>query len=309
LETSESKITGYFAKMSNLNPIDFPIGIGDDMAQMCFGGLDTALITTDMLLDGTHFDLSIHTLEQVGYKSMAESLSDCAAMATIPFAAVVAVALPKGFGSDQLKEIHKGLLKSGDMFGCKLIGGDITTWGDQRAKLAVNVTVLSKPAATPPIRRSTAKAGDIVCVTGTLGGSIQGKHISFIPRVKEALEIARIASPTAMMDISDGLSTDLTHLTRLSNVGAIIDEALIPISEAAANTRFPLMAALNDGEDFELLFTLSEENFHKLCDNWRMDTPVTSIGRITGKKVLIRYNDGSLKDLLPRGYDHLRNEL
>ncbi len=295
--------------MSNLDPADFPIGIGDDMAQMRFGGLDSALITTDMLLDGTHFDLSVHTLEQVGYKSMAESLSDCAAMATIPFAAVVAVALPKGFAPERLKELHKGLLKSGDMFGCKLIGGDITTWSDPNARLAVNVTVLSKPAATPPVKRSTAKVGDIICVTGTLGGSIQGKHISFIPRVKEALEIARLASPSAMMDISDGLSTDLTHLTRLSSVGAMIDEALIPVSDAALTTADPISSALNDGEDFELLFTLSPENFRTLKDNWRLDTAITAVGEITEKNVLIRCKNGSVIGLLPKGYDHLRNEL
>lgn len=307
METSESKITGYFAKMSNLNPADFPIGIGDDMAQMRFGGLDTALITTDMLLDGTHFDTSVHTLEQIGYKSMAESLSDCAAMATIPYAAVAAVALPIGFESQKLIALHRGFLKSGDMFGCKLIGGDITKWHHREGRLAINITMISKPAATLPVKRSTAKIGDIICVTGTLGGSIQGKHISFIPRVAEALEIARIGSPTAMMDISDGLSTDLTHLTRLSGVGAVVEQALLPISQAAMNTPDPLSAALNDGEDFELLFTVSRENFDKLKALWNIDTPITAIGSITEKDMIIKYKDGSAAPLIPAGYDHLRN--
>lgn len=307
LDTKESKITGYFAEKSNLNPADFPIGIGDDMAQMCFGGLDSALITADMLLDGTHFDTNVHSFEQIGYKSMAASISDCAAMATIPFAAVVSVALPKGFSPNRLKELHAGLLRSGDMFDCKLIGGDITSWQSSEGKLAVNVTMLSKPASTKPIKRSDAKVGDIVCVTGNLGGSLSSKHICFIPRVKEALEIARIASPTAMMDISDGISTDLTHLARLSGVGATIEEKLLPISQAALSSKNPLNSALSDGEDFELLFTISENDFEKLKTDWQIATPITAIGRITDNGMRIKYKDGSVDNLLPEGFDHIKD--
>jgi thiamine-monophosphate kinase len=307
MDTNESKMTGYFADKSKLDPADFPIGIGDDMAQMNFGGLDSALITTDMLLDGSHFDTSIHTLEEIGYKSMAASLSDCAAMASIPFAAVVAVALPKGFGSDKLKELHAGILRSGEMFNCKLIGGDITSWPDGEGKLAVNVTMLSKPAATKPVERSGAKAGDVICVTGSLGGSIKSKHTSFVPRVREALEIARIANPTAMMDISDGISTDLTHIARLSKVGAILEEKLIPFSQEALESGDPLSSALNDGEDFELLFTLSKDNWELLKSEWQMDTPLSNIGVITERDLTIRLKDGTLKKITPSGFDHIKD--
>ena len=307
MDTNESKITDYFAAVRELDPADFPIGIGDDMAQMCFGGLDSALITTDMLLDGTHFDTAKHSLEQIGYKSMAASLSDCAAMATIPFAAVAAVALPRQFSSEELKKLHKGILEAGDKFNCRLIGGDITSWQTDCGKLAVNITMLSKPAKTPPITRSKAKVGDIICVSGTLGASIAGKHISFTPRVYEALEIAALAEPTAMMDISDGISTDLTHLARLSKVGAVIYEKDLPISDAAMKTSSPVEAALNDGEDFELLFTLSRENFKKLKKSWKMSTPITAIGEITASGLKIINKDGVAKELTPKGFDHIRN--
>ncbi|MFI4911348.1 MAG: thiamine-monophosphate kinase [Sedimentisphaeraceae bacterium JB056] len=307
MDTKESKITGYFAQKSDLDPVDFPIGIGDDMAQMRFGGLDSALITTDMLLDGTHFDTNIHSLEDIGYKSMAASLSDCASMATIPFAAVAAVALPLDFSSNDLKKLHSGIIKSGDMFGCKLIGGDITSWSIPEGKLAVNITMLSKPAKTEPVRRSTAQIGDAVCVTGFLGGSLEGKHICFVPRVREALEIARIAKPTAMMDISDGISTDLTHLTRLSNVGAELEEKLIPISSAAMQKNNPLQAALNDGEDFELLFTLSPADYENLKTNWNMETPISRIGTITRQGLTIKLKSGKLENIKPSGFDHMKD--
>lgn len=306
MNTKESQITDYFARAVELNNADFPIGIGDDMAQMTFGGSDTALITTDMLLDGSHFDSRIHSLEQIGYKSMAASLSDCAAMATKPFAAVAAVALPKDFGAEKLKQLHKGIVKAGEMFGCKLIGGDITSWKDSGGKLAVNITMLSKIADNPPIRRTTAKVGDIICVTGTLGGSIKGKHLCFTPRVKEALEIAKIALPNSMMDISDGLSTDLNHIARLSAVGAVIDEELIPVSADAKAADCPFSAAINDGEDFELLFTISPQNYDLLKNNWQMNTPITAIGRIIEKGVYMNRKDGTKQLLLPSGFDHFR---
>jgi thiamine-monophosphate kinase len=304
MKKGEDIITGWFARQKKLSAKVFPIGIGDDMAEIRFNGRPV-LITTDMLLDGVHFDLKTTTLKQVGYKAMATSLSDCAAMATIPVAAVVAVALPKNFGIKELKEMHYGLLEAGDKYGCAIVGGDITKWSANQP-LAINVAMLSRPGKNKPVRRSTARVGDIICVTGTLGGSIFGKHLYFEPRVAEALKIAQMVKIHSMMDISDGLSTDLNRICNQSGVGAVLHEELIPISTAAKRTANPLDAALNDGEDFELLFTVSPKDCRKLLSQWNEFVPVTAIGEIEKKRGMrIKRLNGRTVKLAVKGYDHL----
>jgi thiamine-monophosphate kinase len=295
----ETELVQYFAAKGKLNPAKFPIGIGDDMAEVRLTKDSSVLITTDMLLDGVHFNSKKATLEQIGYKSMAASLSDCAAMATIPVAAVVSVALPRDFGAARLKKLHKGILIAAKKYNCPLIGGDMTSW---TKPLAVSVAMLSVPGKTKPVKRSTAKTGDVICVTGTLGGSIVKKHLEFEPRLKEAFLIAE-AGTNAMIDISDGLSTDLNHICRLSRKGAIIYADKIPVSKDAKG----LNAALNDGEDFELLFTIPQKKFERLRKQWRFNVRITVIGKITGERsVKIKMPYGKVVELQPAGFDHLR---
>ena len=306
MSTTEDNITAWFAHQSKLSSSVFPIGIGDDMAQIQFGA-ESVFITTDMLLDGVHFDLNNATLKQVGYKAMAVSLSDCAAMATVPVAAVVSVAMPKGFGGRELKQLHAGIVQAGDKYNCALIGGDITCWKGKNP-FAINVAMLSKRGDNEPIRRSGAKAGDCICVTGYLGGSGSGKHLKFEPRIGEALKIARMVKVNSMMDISDGLSSDLKRICEQSGVGAVVDAGCIPISKQAGKTTNPLDSALNDGEDFELLFTLSQTNYRRLLNDWNDSVPVTRVGTVTDtKKMKIKMPDGSFEDLKAGGYEHLKD--
>ncbi|HIJ66731.1 MAG TPA: thiamine-monophosphate kinase [Planctomycetes bacterium] len=307
MTSEEDKITAWFAAQSRAGELKglFPIGIGDDMAQVRLSEDVSVLITTDMLLDGVHFDLAHTTVEQAGYKAMAVSLSDCAAMATVPICAVVSVVLPKGFGEAQLKELHRGITRAGDMFNCRLIGGDITAWKAGGA-FAINAAMLSKPAGFEPVKRSGARVGDCICVTGSLGGASVGKHLTFIPRVNEAIAIARAVRINSMIDISDGLSSDLNRICTQSKAGAIIEAENIPISENAKKNNEPLNSALNEGEDFELLFTLSAADYVRLTNARPITIPITKIGDITDTaKMQIIMPNGRVKDLQPKGYDHL----
>lgn len=303
--SKEDLITSWFAAQSRLDPAQFPIGIGDDMAEIQLADGASVLMTTDMLTDGVHFDLSSCTLEQAGYKAMAASLSDCAAMATLPLCAVAAVSLPADFGGEQLKRLYGGLMRAGRPFDCELVGGDITKWKHPEGKLALCISMLSRPSGHhPPVRRNGARPGDLICVTGTLGGSLLGKHLTFIPRVREALEITKLATIHAMMDITDGLSTDLNRICSQSKTGALIEADKIPISEAAMTTKDPLSSALHDGEDFELLLTLAESEWKKLRPVHTV--PITQIGRITHTgKMQIQMPEGQIEDLKPKGFDHL----
>lgn len=301
----EDQITSWFAAQSTANAVRFPIGIGDDMAQVLAGDDGTVLITTDMLLDGVHFDLQQCTLEEACYKAMAASLSDCAAMATIPVCAVVAVALPVDFGSDELKRIYAGIAVAGGMFDCELIGGDITKWKEKTDSFAINVTMLSRVSGWhPPVRRSGAKVGDWIGVTGMLGGSLAGKHLHFTPRVNEALAMTKTAQIHAMMDITDGLSTDLNRICTQSGVGVLLEMERLPISEAARKTDDPIYAVFNDGEDFELLFTAAPAEFAKL--EKLEGVSITRIGTVTDTlKLQAMRQDGHVFDIKAGGYDHL----
>jgi thiamine-monophosphate kinase len=283
------------------------VGIGDDCAILDSTAGRELLVTTDMLMDGRHFQLERDGPEVVGYKALGVNLSDIAAMAGIPTAAVVAVALPAKRAIDVARGIHAGMRPLAERLGVDLVGGDTNAWD---GPLVISVTVLGEPTERGPVLRSGAKAGDALIVTGPLGGSLLGRHLRPQPRVQEAVALLAAAPLHAAIDISDGLAADLTHILEESGGrGAILDADAIPIhpdaeSMSRRDGRSALDHALNDGEDFELCLAVARDDLAALA---RSSTPFAVIGEVTAAPgIRLRRRDGSLQPVQPRGFDHLR---
>ena len=287
---------------TELDPDMFPVGPGDDCAVMRVGA-KLLLVTTDQCADRVHFVLSECGGDPAGYKVMARSLSDIAAMAGEPIAAVATVAVPRGMSDRGVQAIYQGMRRAGDAFGCPIVGGDVAAWdGD----LLLTVTMLGRPVAEAPALRSTAVAGDAICVTGTLGGSLAGgKHLMFTPRLREARQLVLNNPIHAMIDISDGLATDLRHICRASGAGAELRAVAIPISPPAAEAADPLTAAMGDGEDYELLFTLPPKDADRLLTSQPLGIPVSRIGTIVeGDAITLVGRDGQSGPLEQTGFQH-----
>jgi len=285
------------------------VGPGDD-ACVIDPGSGGVSVTTDMLLEGTHFDLAKVTPREVGWKAIGVGLSDIAAMGTEPIACVAAVGLPESSDRAFAEALYEGMRDLADRFDVPIAGGDVTSW--TAPHVVICVTALGRSTGAEPVLRSGARPGDVIVVTGSLGGSLLGRHVRFIPRVNEALVICREYAPHAMIDLSDGLSSDLAHVAVESKVGALIEEKLVPISpdaeEASGTDGRPSIAhALDDGEDFELLVTLDEADALRLVKDCPFDARLTAIGNVTDTgEIFIRDNDGNVRQLEPGGYEHLR---
>jgi thiamine-monophosphate kinase len=288
-------------------------GIGDDCAILRPTAGSELLVTTDMLMDGRHFRLTDDGAEAVGYKAMAVNLSDIAAMAGIPRAAVVAVALPHAGSTRIAKQLHAGMRVLAARFGVDLIGGDTNAWD---GPLVICVTVLGEATARGAVRRAGAKPGDAILVTGPLGGSLfAGRHLRPEPRIHEALALNAAAAVHAMIDISDGLSSDLDHiLAESGGLGAVLDAAAIPIHpDARAMSRrdgtSALDHALDDGEDFELCLAVAPDEAARLLATPPAPAAIYRVGEVTGAPGLrIRTRDGTIRPLVPRGFDHFRTK-
>jgi len=268
---------------------------GDDLAILRWHSDDLLVVGVDQVLDGVHFDSAQHSPRSIGQKVMNRNLSDCAAMAALPVAALATVALHSSSNLNYAKELYLGLKDAADPFDCAIIGGDTASWPNP---LAFTVTILARSAGIQPITRRGAKAGDGIYVTGPLGGSILGRHMTFSPRIHQARELASGFPLTAMIDLSDGLSRDLAHICQQSNVGAIVDAGAIPIhpdaiEQSCHDNRSPLHHALHDGEDYELLFTCADP-----CDK------AIRIGRITAEQGIQLQTPAGLEPLPPLGWEH-----
>jgi thiamine-monophosphate kinase len=286
------------------------LGIGDDCAILAVAPDRDLLVTTDMLMDGRHFQLARDGPEAVGYKAMGANLSDIAAMAGVPRAAIVAVALPRRDAIAIAQGLYNGMRPLTERFGVDLAGGDTNAWD---GPLVITVTVIGETTARGPVRRTGAKIGDAILVTGPLGGSLaSGRHLRPEPRIAEALALHTAAPIHAMIDISDGLSSDLGHILQESGVGALVDAESIPIHpDCSATSRQDgvpaLDHALHDGEDFELCLVVSAEDAARLLASPPAPAKVYQIGSITDAPGLkLQFPDGRVIPVAPGGFDHLR---
>jgi thiamine-monophosphate kinase len=281
------------------------VGPGDDCAVLR-QPTRPLLVTTDMLLEGSCFRLAEAGPRRVGRKAIAVNLSDIAAMAGVPTAAVVSVGLPRAEGRELAEQLYLGMREVADAFNLPLVGGDTNSWD---GPLSISVTVLGEATERGPVLRSGAKVGDWVMVTGPFGGSILGHHLDFMPRVREALSLHQVADLHAMIDVSDGLAKDLHHICEESRCGAVLYAEAIPITDAARDLaardgRSPLDHTLADGEDFELVFTTSRVDGERLLKEQPVPgITVARIGEIVAEGYWLQ-RAGSKEPLEPRGYEH-----
>lgn len=283
------------------------VPFGDDMAQVP-GSSDRLLWTVDLLMDGVHFDSGRHSWRQIGRKALAVNLSDCAAMAASPVGALVGLALSQSLSMEDALEIMRGIRDCGAAYGCPVTGGDTNSW--DRPTVVCCAVAARVPPGQRPVTRSGARPGDRIHITGPVGGSILGRHLTFEPRIATALQLARELAPHAMIDVSDGLALDLWRVLEASGVGAEIDEAdleraIHPDARvlSARTGRPPREHALADGEDFELIVVLPEEAPLQRC----RELGLLPLGRITAQPgLLLRRADGVCEPLAPRGWEHFR---
>jgi thiamine-monophosphate kinase len=301
------------ARLTKLLPANETVvaGAGDDCAVLDLGVPEKLILfKTDAVVEGIHFTRETPP-EKIGRKALARCLSDIAAMAGTPTAALVTIALPKDFDAEFVTKIYDGLNALAKNHGVAIVGGETTT---NPERILISLSLIGSVTRGKAILRSGAKVGDAIFVTGELGGSLAGKHLDFEPRLAEARWLAEHFAIHSMIDLSDGLAGDLQHILKASSVGAALLKTAVPVSRAAklrakenSAAKPAFVAALTDGEDFELLLTLASKDAVRLADAWKKQFPqskLSCIGKIVaGEGILIRDQSGSHKLNIP-GYTH-----
>jgi thiamine-monophosphate kinase len=287
------------------------VGAGDDCAVLETGDANHLLLfKTDAVVEGIHFTKDTPP-EKIGRKALARCLSDVAAMAGTPTAALVTIALPQKFELGFVEQIYAGLNGLARQHHVAIVGGETTT---NPERVLISISLVGFVPRGKVLLRSGAKVGDAIFVTGELGGSLAGKHLDFEPRLTEARLLAENFSIHAMMDLSDGLAGDLRHILEASKVGAELLKSAVPISRAAKliskkgdAAKPAFVAALTDGEDFELLFTVASKQAVPLLDVWKTQFPalkLSCIGKIVaGAGIRLRDQTG-IRPLQAKGYTH-----
>ena len=310
------------------------VGVGDDGAVIDHFGKQTA-ISTDLLVEGVHFDLIYTPLKHLGYKSVIANISDIYAMNATPTQLVISLGLSNRFSVEAVDELYEGIYAACEKYGVDLVGGDTTS---SQKGLIISITAIGEVTPDTFVKRSTAQKGDLICVSGDLGASYIG--LLFLEREKkiylespgvqpdlegEAYVVGRLLKPearkdiieflatqkiqpTSMMDISDGLSSEILHICKQSELGCVLYEEKIPIAEATKQAAFkfeldPTACALSGGEDYELLFTIPQSEYDKLV----LNEQISVIGYMTdaeqGAKLFTK--GGSKYPITAQGWNHL----
>jgi thiamine-monophosphate kinase len=322
----------YLTKNFELHNASSILGVGDDAAVIDPLGKQI-VVTTDMLVEGVHFDLMYTPLRHLGYKSVIASLSDVYAMNATPTQITLSIAFSNRFSLEALEEFYEGVYAACEKYDTDLVGGDTST---SQKGFVISVTAIGEVMQDRFVKRSTAQNGDLLCVSGDLGAAFLGltllerekKIFLESPQVQPDLEnqkyvvgkllkpearkdiieffAANDISPTAMMDVSDGLSSEILHICRQSKLGCVLYEEKIPIHEDTRNAAFkfeldPTACALSGGEDYELLFTLPQAEYEKLV----LNEQISVIGYMTepekGKKIITR--GGNTFDITAQGWN------
>jgi thiamine-monophosphate kinase len=310
------------------------LSVGDDAAVIDHFGRQT-VITTDLLVEGIHFDLMYSPLKHLGYKSVVVNLSDIYAMNAVPTQIVVSIAISNKFSVEALDEFYDGIYAACEKYGVDLVGGDTTT--SQRG-FVISITAIGEVAPDKYVKRDGACKGDLICVSGDLGGAFLG--LTILEREKkifadtgsqpdlenQAYIVGRLLkpearkdvveyfatheiTPTSMIDISDGLSSEMLHICKQSNTGCVIYEDKLPINDDTKQFAYkleldPTACALSGGEDYELLFTVAQADYDKIIAN----NGFSIIGYITepekGKQFITR--GGNMHELVAQGWNHLK---
>jgi thiamine-monophosphate kinase len=311
------------------------LSVGDDAAVIDHFGKQT-VITTDMLVEGIHFDLMYTPLKHLGYKSVVVNLSDLYAMNAVPTHITLSIAFSNRFSLEAMDEFYEGVYAACEKYEVDLVGGDTTS---SQKGFVISITAIGEVAPDKYVKRSTAQKGDLLCVSGFLGGAFLGLTIlerekrifaetgsqpdledqAFIvgkllkPEArKDIIEFFATSEiiPTSMIDVSDGLSSETLHICKQSNLGCIIYEDKIPVHEEARQFAYkleldPTACALSGGEDYELLFTLSQTDYDKIL----LNEQISVIGYMTeaeeGTHILTR--GGNIHALVAQGWNHLKS--
>lgn len=274
------------------------VGIGDDAAVLRGGGTDDWLLASDMLVEGVHFTRRQTPPQWVGWKALACNVSDIAAMGGVPRFAVSSIGLPRATPLAWVEALYRGLRRCAARYGVALVGGDTV----RAPRVVIDVAILGTVERGRAVLRSHARVGDDVFVTGRLGGSLaSGRHARFAPRLREARWLVSHLPVHAMIDLSDGLASDLWQIARASRVTLRIEETRIPRSRAARSLR----GALMDGEDFELLLTVPAAASRRMPASIGR-VPLTKIGTVTarGAAVQLVTHHGTIHPLTPTGFRH-----